>query len=106
MPYLRKKDRDFADEFKTPILPGELNYLITRLCLKYVQIHDQSYTTFNEVMGALECAKQEFYRRAIVPYEEYKLRQNGDVYEDLSRSKVRAEGSPAPSPGQAVDSRP
>lgn len=31
-------------------------------------------------MGAVEGAKTEFYRRIAVPYEEKKIRENGDVY--------------------------
>jgi hypothetical protein len=38
-----------------------------------------SYENFNAVMGALESAKQEYYRRVMVPYEEEKIKQNGDI---------------------------
>jgi len=31
-------------------------------------------------MGALECAKQELYRRLIAPYEDQKLAGSGDIY--------------------------
>jgi len=31
-------------------------------------------------MGVLECIKQEFYRRAVAPYEDKKKEENGDVY--------------------------
>jgi len=33
-------------------------------------------------MGALEGAKLEFYRRVVVPYEEKKMKENGDVYNE------------------------
>jgi len=33
-----------------------------------------------DVLGALEGAKQEFYRRKVVQYEENKIAENGDVY--------------------------
>jgi len=33
------------------------------------------------VIGALEACKLEFYRRAVVPYEDKKIKENGDVYE-------------------------
>jgi hypothetical protein len=33
------------------------------------------------VMGALVCAMLEFYRRRAVPYEEGKIKLNGDAYD-------------------------
>lgn len=66
---------------------GHLNYLLTQLCLDYLKqmpvVHGQpvnTYSDYNEVIGALECCKLEFYRRAVVPYEDEKLKEHGDVY--------------------------
>jgi hypothetical protein len=59
---------------------GELNYQITCLARTFLRTHGTSYANINAVMGALECAKQEFYRRVAVPYEENKIKENGDVY--------------------------
>jgi hypothetical protein len=59
---------------------GELNYLITRIALMYVRRHGTSYNTLSDVVKALECAKLEFYRRLMAPYEDLKIEQNGDVY--------------------------
>ena len=39
-----------------------------------------NYQTCNDVMGALEGAKAEFYRRVVGPYEDQKIEENGDVY--------------------------
>ena len=33
------------------------------------------------ILGAVECAKLELYRRAVVPYEKKKIKENGDVYD-------------------------
>ena len=45
-------------------------------------IHEPySFQDLNELIGALECAKQELYRRVVAPYEEDKIEENGDVYE-------------------------
>ena len=79
MPYLTEKDRQYADVYG-PRSPGALNYLITKLCLAYIDQVGSRYETFNAVIGALECAKQEMYRRAIAPYEDAKAAVNGDVY--------------------------
>jgi len=64
---------------------GDLNYAITRLCDGYLTSYPETYSAYNEVVGALECAKQELYRRLIAPYENKKIKENGDVY-DKSRT--------------------
>lgn len=81
MPYI---EEDIRKEFQaladiTPITAGELNYCITRLCDHFLG-GAVTYRSLNEVVGVLECAKQEFYRRVCVPYEDKKMSQNGDVY--------------------------
>lgn len=89
MPYIKQYDRDcFALELANlrPTTPGELNYLVTELALKYVDAHGMSYGAINAAIGALECAKLELYRRIAAPYEDRKIRENGDVYpEELTR---------------------
>lgn len=89
MPYITKEDRmvlDYAvgnllDTLSVTHHPGFLNYAITRLLLAYLpQI--PGYSNYNEVIGVLECVKQEFYSRAIRPYEDDKIIANGDVYSE------------------------
>lgn len=86
MPYikqdLRKQRREIKHLGKTPSLEtaGELNYEITLLCLAYLDQKSTSYETLNSIIGALESAKLEFYRRVIVPYERNAMDKNGDVY--------------------------
>jgi hypothetical protein len=55
---------------------GELNYVVTRI-LK--EVYPLRYYHLNRAMGVLECIKQEFYRRVAAPYEDVKIRENGDV---------------------------
>jgi hypothetical protein len=55
---------------------GELNYVVTRI-LK--EVYPLRYFHLNRAMGVLECIKQEFYRRVVAPYEDVKIRENGDV---------------------------
>lgn len=45
-------------------------------CIKYVG----NGFPYDDVAGALECCKLEFYRRVAVPYEEAKIKLNGDCY--------------------------
>ena len=87
MPYIAESDRQ---PFRRSLdllgalieTPGELNYCITQLCGKYLLIRDLEprYGDYNEVIGVLECAKQEFYRRVVVPYEEKRIEESGDVF--------------------------
>lgn len=60
--------------------PGELNYTLTIICREYMKHKGLSYQTINDILGALEGAKQEFYRRVAAPYEDKKIEENGDVY--------------------------
>lgn len=55
---------------------GELNYVVTKI-LK--EVYPLRYFHLNRAIGVLECIKQEFYRRVAAPYEDVKMRENGDV---------------------------
>jgi hypothetical protein len=80
MPYVEQKRRPSLDEGHLAIGPGELNYQITKLVLHYFREHGGKYLQINDVLGALEGAKLEFYRRVAAPYEDRKIAENGDVY--------------------------
>jgi hypothetical protein len=61
---------------------GELNYLITQLTHAFVnQKLKKTYQNYNDAMGAMTGAQLEFYRRYVVPYENLKIVENGDVPE-------------------------
>lgn len=84
MPYIKKSDRITAIAMG-PRTVGELNYIITRTCMRYITREKESYMAsslyaiYNEVIGALECAKLELYRSQIADYEELKKRDNGGI---------------------------
>ena len=40
------------------------------------------YSTFNDIIGALECAKIEFYDRIVRGYEDKAIKRNGDIYDE------------------------
>lgn len=58
---------------------GDLNYTITKLCHLYIKKFDKKYATLNTVIGVLECAKLELYRKIISKYENGKEAENGRV---------------------------
>lgn len=78
MPYIQEFKKDFAST--DPACAGELNYAFTELIIKYIERKGLSYQTINDIVGALEGAKMEFYRRVAAPYEDKKIKENGDVY--------------------------
>lgn len=81
MPYITQSDRSELITLEhSPETSGELNYLFTHYIVDYVEEKGLSYQTINDVVGALEGAKMEFYRRVAVPYETRKCEENGDVY--------------------------
>ena len=81
MPYIKAMFRDALDSGEdTPHNAGELNYVITRVIADYLFEHGLSYQRLNDVIGVLECSKQELYRRIAGPYEDTKVAENGDVY--------------------------
>lgn len=66
---------------------GELNFLFTKLAIQYIAQNGTRYQYMNDVMGALEGAKTEFYRRVVAPYENQKAyevgQHNADPYEAI-----------------------
>ena len=59
---------------------GELNYALTMTIKNYLAYKKLSYQTCNDIVGALENAKDEFQRRVQHPYEDLKIKENGDCY--------------------------
>ena len=83
MPYITKQQRsdvnvDYAH--RMPNDSGELNYVLTMICLDYIAHKGERYATMNDIVGALESCKLEFYRRLVSTYEDAKVKENGDVY--------------------------
>jgi len=93
MPYIREdKRKQIESELDQLIIKfletqddggtaGRLNYVISSMVGAILK-NDRllSYTRLNELIGVLECAKMELYRRVAAPYEDDKSRLNGDVY--------------------------
>jgi hypothetical protein len=88
MPYIKQKDRDLyfqKIEELACIIPsdptsrsGHLNYIVSMLLKK--TFGDQiRYYEHNEIIGVLECIKMEFYRRQTAPYEDEKIKEEGDL---------------------------
>lgn len=83
MPYIKPEDRnDIRDALESvnPVNAGELQYVFAVVLNNYMRDREMRYQDLNDIIGALEGAKLEFYRRVVVPYEDTKIKENGDVY--------------------------
>jgi len=75
MPYIEQPNRnEFAET------TGELTYKVVRQCVMFYKLYGASFDTYSKCIAALECAKLELYRRMVAPYEDIKLKENGDVF--------------------------
>jgi 3D (Asp-Asp-Asp) domain-containing protein len=87
MPYIKKEDRERIDECINPIqlgysakTAGDLNYIFSLISRGYIEGKGKSYQTMNDIIGALEGAKLELYRRIVAPYEDEKIVTNDDIF--------------------------
>lgn len=80
MPYIKDDARLAIAETGVLQTPGELNYVFTSIAWNYILDNGLNYQNINDIMGALEGAKFELYRRIAAPYEDKKIIENGDVY--------------------------
>lgn len=86
MPYIRQIDKDRilrGDKLMIAEVQnaGELNYAFTVIALSYFKRVGR-YQAINDILGALQGAAMEFYRRVVGSYEDNKITENGDVYSD------------------------
>lgn len=95
MPYIAPEDRPSLDPLIEALVEaintgpdgpyedgakaGRLNYVCTRIANQVLP--PDRYARAALVTGVLENVKQELYRRAVSPYEDLKITENGDVIE-------------------------
>ena len=94
MPYLKQEDRArldrpitalvdvilFLSEVNEVGVAGQVNYIIARLFNSLWRGTKANYAGLNELIGAIECAKLEIYRRLAARYEDAAVKRNGDVF--------------------------
>lgn len=64
-----------------PINVGELTYAFSKMAWEYLWRRTNRFATHAEIVAALECTKQEYYRRVLGRFEDEKIEVNGDVFE-------------------------
>ncbi|MBX7145440.1 MAG: hypothetical protein K1X79_13405 [Oligoflexia bacterium] len=88
MPYIKKSERTqyiaAIEELARlvpsdrALRPGHLNFIISSLLHK-VYGPSMRYADHNEAIGVINCVALEFYRRKTAPYEDEKIRSEGDI---------------------------
>lgn len=87
MPYIKADQRPQIDKLVNPLIDhlkslpiedqdGSLNYAVTKI-IKHV--YPRKYFHFNRALGVLAAITQELYRKIVGPYEDTKIKENGDV---------------------------
>jgi len=90
MPYIKKEDRKCFEESINALvfnlcarddgpIAGELNYVISSILVRCMRRKKLCYKLANRMDGVLGCVCKEFYRRWVVPYEDIKITENGDI---------------------------
>ena len=84
MPYINRDRREALDPVMAELAEsistaGEMNYTITRLIHKWIADYGECYDAYNSMIGVLECAKAELYRRKVAKYEDEKIKTHGDL---------------------------
>lgn len=58
---------------------GEMNYCIYKLATLVIERIGESYDKLSMCSSAMEHAKLEWYRQRLAPYEDVKIKENGDI---------------------------
>jgi hypothetical protein len=84
MPYITQDRRDVFNNALMELAgevqnEGELNYCIYKLSRLIIHRVGESYSNLSMCSSAMEHAKLEWYRKVLSPYEDEKIRENGDI---------------------------
>ena len=61
---------------------GALNYIVFSIVREWfsLQTRELSYFELASIIGTIDCSKEEIRRRILNPYEDKKMKDNGDVF--------------------------
>ena len=82
MPYIKQESRPKMDMVVETMADvevkanGDLNYILFKFCKNYV---NPSYNNYKNFIGELRQCATEIERRILGPYEDLKIKENGDV---------------------------
>lgn len=80
-PYIPDDERNRvqAEGIGAGSAPGHLAYAMTLMCKAYLG-KGPRFNEYAAVLGVLEAVKLELYRRMVAPFEDEKIKSNGDVF--------------------------
>lgn len=82
MPYVKQEKRPELDKIvklmseKNIKADGDLNYILYKYCKEHIPT---SYNSYKNYCGELRQCATEIERRIVAPYEDEKIKENGDV---------------------------
>ncbi len=93
MPYIPQEDRPTYDALISQLADllcgqppqkrkGHANYVVTQILRRAWGVDEaanESYSNYADVVGTLECAKLELYRRRLAAYEDTAIDKHGDL---------------------------
>jgi len=89
MPYINRRRRTEIDDGQSPQTPGDLSYVFTAAIIKYIDTHSAvpragprkvTSQIISDICGAWKMTETEFIRQLVIPFEEGKRLENGDLY--------------------------
>ena len=81
MLYIRQEEREKVLNYVVEpfdMTPGQHTFLVTELVNAWLG-DNPDYSTYERILGRLELIKLEVWRRRVVPYEDQKRNENGDL---------------------------
>ena len=82
MPYIQPENRKMMDRIVSQMAllgvsaNGDLNYILYKYCKHCIT---PSYNNYKNFCGELRQCATEIERRMVAPYEDQKIKENGDV---------------------------
>jgi len=83
MPYLKPEDKAWLAKHGPMRKAGDLCYKLVLVCLEYADQQTKlvpTFQLFNDIAGALWHSMMEIWWRMTRPYEDKKIKENGDVF--------------------------
>lgn len=74
-----KESRQYASTMSLKNFVGFLNYAITTYVRDWLEANGKRYFSLCAIVGTIICSVFELYRRRVAPYEDTKIKENGDV---------------------------
>jgi energy-converting hydrogenase Eha subunit A len=81
MPYIAREERS-TDTILYPKSAGQLAWAVTTISQRYIGTSRLSYAGMAIVAGVLILTLFEFVRRVVSPYEDKKIKEHGDVFDE------------------------